>query len=179
VADPPADDVDEAGKTPDVDEGKSPDGESPPSAEEPRGKTYTEAYVKQLRSEQQTNRIKISELEEQLQELADERKSELERTTEERDRLRVENESYKTRDVKIEVAAAHGLGLDTLKFLTGSTKEEIELHAEELAELLKTNAKPTTAGFDGGARKTAQEKKSPEEEHNDFLLKALGRPARR
>jgi hypothetical protein len=41
-------------------------------------------------------------------------------------------------------------------------------------KLLKDKAKPT-AGFDGGARQPAKEKKPPEQEHNELLLRAMGR----
>jgi hypothetical protein len=62
-------------------------------------------------------------------------------------------------------------------FLTGSTREEIELRAEELGKLLAERApqKPAS-GFDGGARQRVPEAQSPEQVHDDLLLRALGRP---
>jgi len=163
------------GQKPDAGEGQNPDGGEQPVAEEPQGRTYSEAYVKQLRNENAKHRNENEELKEKLQEREDADKSELERTVAERDRLKGEVERRQMLDLRIEVAASHGLGLDTLQFLHGSTREEIELRAEELTKLLGEKPKPTTAGFDGGARKTAEQRKSPEEEHNDFLLRAFGR----
>ena len=58
-------------------------------------------------------------------------------------------------------------------FLSGTTREEIELRAEELGSLL--GDRRPAAGFDGGARQLAPEKKSPEQEHNELLLRSMGR----
>ena len=163
------------GKSPDAGEGKSPDGEQQPAAEEPQGRTYSEAYVKQLRNEAAKHRNRIEELEESIQERADADKTELEKLNDRAASAEKKAEDASTRLLRYEVASEHGLDMSAAAFLTGATREEIELRAEELGKLLQDKAKPTTAGFDGGARTTAQEKKSPEEEHNDFLLRTLGR----
>src|SRR5262245_36751800 len=172
----PAGDVVEGQEPEDV-EGQEPGGEGEPDAQEGQGRTYTEAYVKQLRREAAGLRTKLVDAEERLQEREDADKSELERATERATAAEQRAADAETRLVRFEVAAEHGLDLDAAKFLTGSTREEIELRAEELGKLLDT-AKPTPGGFDGGARKPAPAKGTPEEEHNRLLLEALGRGGR-
>ena len=98
-------------------------------------------------------------------------------------------------ELRHEIAAARGLGADAVPLLGGQTIEEIEARADALVTLVAAHGRepareetvpglrpqPRDAGgrwerrasFDGGARETAPEKQSPEEEHNDFLLRAL------
>ena len=64
--------------------------------------------------------------------------------------------------------------MEAATFLTGSSREELELRAEELAKLLADKGRPVSAGFDGGARQPVPETRTPEEAHNDLLLKSLG-----
>jgi hypothetical protein len=175
MSDPtPADVIDE-GTIPTGDAGKSPDGGNRAGEEEPRGRQYSEAYVKQLRTEAGMSRSRIAELEERLEEHESAGKTELERATTRAETAEKRANELETFRLRVEVATDQGLGLDAVRFLTGSTREEIEVNAQELGKMLSEKAKPTTAGFDGGARKTAQDKKAPEVEHNDFLLQAMGR----
>jgi len=181
MADPSPADVAEPGTSPVVDEGKIPAEEGKAQSEEPKGRTYSEAYVKQLRTEAADGRNRISELEEKLQEHEDAGKSELEKWSSRATTAEQTVGELTTKLLRYEVAAASGLDLSAAAFLTGSTKEEIELRAEELGQLLqaKASGKPA-AGFDGGARTTVPEKVSPGDAHNDFLLRAMGRnPERR
>jgi hypothetical protein len=166
----------EAGQVPPEDQGQEPaGGEQPPEGQEPGdGRTYTEPYVKQLRRENAQARTRQAELEERLREYEDKDKTELERLTAaatEAERRASESEA---RLLRYEVAAEHGLDMDAAKFLTGSTREEIELRAEELAKLLTDKGRPPAGTFDGGARGPVPEIKSPEEAHQDLLRQALG-----
>jgi DNA repair exonuclease SbcCD ATPase subunit len=147
---------------------------TPPEGQEPEGKNYSQAYVQQLRREAASSRTRQSELEERLQEYEDKDKSELERLstkTSEAERRATDAES---RLLRYEIAAEHGLGMEAAAFLSGSTREEIELRAEELGKLLADKGRPPAGGFDGGARQPVPEHKTPEEAHNDLLLKSLG-----
>jgi hypothetical protein len=169
----------------DVDEGQEPDdgeGQEPEQRDDPDGegqaptqpRTYSQSYVKQLRRENAEARTRLSELEAQIKTREDADKTEAEKEREARVAAEKERDDLKTQALRVEVAGELGLDLTAVQFLTGTTREEIEHRGEELAKLLK-QGKPA-AGFDGGARpKTPPEKKKPEEEHNDFLLRAMGR----
>jgi len=176
----PADVV--TGQVPVADEGQKPDQpETPPEqGQEPeQERKYSEAYVKELRKEAADRRQQVASLEERLQELEDADKSEQEKLTERLTKRERELEESTTKLLRFEIASEHGLDLSAAKFLSGSTREEMELRAEELTQLLqdKAKAKPA-AGFDGGARRRAPEQKTPEEAHQDLLLTAFGRQPR-
>lgn len=177
--------VDDAEKSSTVDEneGKSPDGgeRTPPEEKDEKGsRTYSEAYVKQLRSENAETRNKVGELEERLQEHENAGKSELEKLTAKLTKETQRADQSEARANRYEVAQQYGLELSASRFLSGSTREEMEAQADELQKLLETKAKQPAAGFDGGARTTAKDPESPEDAHNAFLLGALGKqPARR
>jgi hypothetical protein len=175
MADPSPTDGPE-GQEPEDAEGQEPDADVDDKDEaaksEPR--TYSEAYVKQLRREASSYRTKLTSMEGRLRELEDRDKSEQDKLAERVTAAEARAVEAETRLLRLDVAREHGLDLDAAAFLTGSTREEVELRAEELAKLLKDKAKPS-AGFDGGARQTVPEKGPPEQEHNDFLMRALGR----
>src|SRR5262245_37148815 len=132
-------------------EGKSPDGGTPPTPEEPKGRQYSEAYVKQLRAESAESRNRVDELEEKIKEFEDRDKSELEKLTERATAAEKRAAAAETQRLRFEVAAERGLDLKAAEFLHGSTREEIELRAEELASLLQDGSRKPVAGFDGGA----------------------------
>lgn len=172
--DPPV----EQGKSPVAAEAQEAAGEQKPVAEEPQGRTYSESYVKQLRNEAASSRNKIGELEEKLQEIADRDKSQQEKLNDQLTAEKARADAHERKSLRYEVAAEHGLDMATAEFLSGTTREEMELQAEKLQQLLADKGKPTTAGFDGGARTTAPQRGTPEEEHNKLLLQALGRESR-
>jgi len=174
MADPSPADAAE-GQKPAAGEGQTPkSGEGKPAADA-EGKSYPEAYVKQLRAEQKENRDRIAQLEGRLQEHEDEKKSETERLAEERDREKQRAKELRQELTRYEIAAERGLDMGAAKFLTGATREEMELRAEELGQLLQDRAKPPPPGFDGGARRAAPEPLPPEQAHNAFLLRAMGK----
>jgi hypothetical protein len=175
MADPsPTDDVD-AGQEPEGVEGQEPDGEKKPDdGQEPQGKVYSESYVRALRREASGYRSRVGELEEKLQEHEDRDKSEQEKLAEKAAATEARAIEAESKLLRYEVARDAGLDMAAAAFLTGTTREEIEHRAEELAKLLQDRAKPS-AGFDGGARQPVPEKGPPEQEHNEFLLRALGK----
>ena len=98
---------------------------------EPKGKTFSEAYVKQLREEAAGYRVKLKEIE-------DAEKSELQRAQEAAEAAQRELAATKTEAARLRIAAKHGIGEDHLDFLTGSDEEELEAKAVKLAALIKT-----------------------------------------
>jgi len=69
-----------------------------------------------------------------------------------------------------EVATEKGVPGNLLPLLTATTKEDLEAQANLIIE----NAKPAKPDFDGGPREPTETALSPEEEHNQTFLKALG-----
>jgi hypothetical protein len=190
MADPSLTDIDtDPGQVPDplrnmkagdlIDEGQEPeerDDQEKDGQEPIQPRTYSQSYVKQLRRENAEARKRLEALEAVVKEREDAEKTEAEKEREARVAAEKERDDLKTHALRVEVAGELGLDLTAVQFLTGSTREEIEHRAEELAKLLK-QGKPA-ASFDGGARpKVPPEPKSPEVEHNQFLLRAMGRSA--
>jgi hypothetical protein len=164
------------GQVPASREGQEPESNDDPQPQEgEHGRTYSESYVKQLRREAASSRTRLSELEERLQEYEDRDKTEQQRLNDSLTSAERKAHAAEERLLRYEVAAERGLGMAAAAFLSGTTREEIELRAEELERLLAEQGRPATAGFDGGARPTVPEQKSPEEAHNELLLRSLGR----
>jgi hypothetical protein len=180
MADPSPTDAGDAEQNSAADEGKNPAEEGASASEEPKRRTYSESYVKQLRAEQADNRNRISELEEKLQERENAGKSEVERLTERAIKAEQERDAAEAFRLRVDVASEHGFDLSAVELLSGNTREEVELRAEQLGKLLDATKTKPVASFDGGARQTAKEPLPPEQAHNEFLLRAMGRtPERR
>lgn len=140
-------------------------------------KTFDEKYVRELRKQAADARTRANESEARLKEIADRDKTEAERLAERATEAETRASEAESKLLRYEVAADRDLDLKAAGFLTGSTREEIEARADELAALLaERNETSKTLSLDGGARKTATKRGTPEEEHNDLLLQALGRP---
>jgi hypothetical protein len=163
------------GQVPEGREGQEPESGGDPQPQEGEGRTYAESYVKQLRRENAGLRNRASELEENLQEFTDRDKTELQRLSDNAAAAERRAAGAEERLLRYEVAADRGLPMGAAAFLTGSTREEIELRAEELERLLAEQGRLPTAGFDGGARPTVTEQKTPEQAHQDLILQSLGR----
>lgn len=138
------------------------------------GKTFDEAYVRSLRKEAADNRKALEAATARLQELEDRDKSETEKLAARAAESEARAVEAEARLLRLEVAAERNMKASAVPLLHGSTREEIEASADQLSAFAQDNAKPAT-GFDGGARKTPDETKPPEQAHNDFLLQALGR----
>lgn len=98
---------------------------------EPEGKTFSEAYVKQLREEAAGYRVKLKEIE-------DAEKSELQKAQEAAEAAQRELSAARAEAARLRIAAKHGIGEDHLDFLTGADEEELEAKAVKLAALIKT-----------------------------------------
>ena len=170
-----ADDADDGQKpTGDVPEGQVPTDDGDDDAGDPKSpRTYSESYVRQLRRESSGYRTRLAEVEARLQEFADRDKSDSEKQGEKLVAAETRATEAESRLIRYEVAAERGLDMQAAGFLVGTSRDEIEASADELAKLLKDKGKPPS--FDGGARTPAPEEKPPGEAHNDFLLRALGR----
>ena len=179
MADPSPEATPAGGQEPQGAEGQVPDDadvtSTPDDGQEPKGRTYSEAYVRALRRETAGYRTRLADVEERLQAVDDKERSEVEKLG----AKLADSESRATaaegRLIRYEVAAERGLEGTAVNFLVGTTREEIEASADELVQLLADKGQRAPASFDGGARQPAPESKSPEEAHNDFLLRALGR----
>jgi hypothetical protein len=156
-------------------EGQEPAQEPVEGAKGPEPKTFDEKYVRELRKQAADSRTRAVEAEEKLKEIADREKSESERLTEQATTAKAEAEEAKAKLLRFEIAAERELDLRAAGFLTGTTREEIEARADELVALLAERAEPKKPTLDGGARKTPEKRGSPEQEHNELLLEALGR----
>jgi hypothetical protein len=165
------------GQEPEGREGQEPTSNDAPEAQEGQGRSYSEPYVKQLRREAAAARNRVSELEERVQEFEDADKTEHQRLTDTAETANRRAIAAEERLLRFEVASERGLPMSAAAFLTGSTREEIELRAEELERLLGEQGRLPTAGFDGGARPPVPEQKPPEEAHQDLILRSLGRRA--
>lgn len=105
--------------------------EEAPETVEPEGKTFSEAYVKQLREEAAGYRVKLKEIE-------DSEKSELQKATEAAETAQRELAATKSEAARLRIAAKHGIGEDHLDFLTGADEDELEAKAVKLAALINT-----------------------------------------
>src|SRR5215831_12333143 len=134
------------GQEPEAVEGQEPATGAEPSPSEPQegsgGKHYSEAYVRQLRREAAASRTQLAEQEARLKEYEDRDKTELEKATAQVAESERRASEAELRLLRYEVAAQHGLGVEAAAFLTGSTKEEMELRAEELAKLIADKGRP-------------------------------------
>jgi len=132
-------------------------------------KTFDESYVKELRAEAARHRKEAQEAKAKAQEYEDRDKSELEKLTNKLAKAEQAKTEAETSLLRYQIAAEKQLSAEAAELLTGSTREELEERAERLLSLTKKDEpKPE---FDGGAREPAPEAKSPEEQHNDFLVK--------
>lgn len=72
--------------------------------------------------------------------------------------------------VRMQVALEKSIPADLMEFLAGDTREEIEAKADALMAHLKPRA---ATDFDSGARETVDEKKTPEQQHQELLTALL------
>lgn len=104
--------------------------EEAPKNVELEGKTFSEAYVKQLREEAAGYRVKLKEIE-------DSEKSELQKAVEAAETAQRELAATRSESARLRIAATHGIGEDHLDLLTGADEAELEAKATKLAALIK------------------------------------------
>lgn len=138
-------------------------------------KSFDEGYVKELRKEAAKERTRATEAEKKLAELSERDKTEGEKLA---DRVAASEKratEAETRLLRFEVAANRKLTADAAQLLHGTTREEIEASADALAKFVESQKSTSVPSFDGGTRTTPAAKKSPEQEHNELLLRAFGK----
>lgn len=172
--------ADEEGQEPEPveEEGQEPAVEPEDEPQEGEPKTFDEPYVKDLRKEAASARSRATRAERQLEQLrqaAETSTSDTERLTKAQEAAEARAEAAELRASAYEVAASRSLDLKWADYLTGETREEQDQKADELVKLLAAQGSSKTPSFDGGARTTPAETKTPEEEHNLLLLRAANR----
>src|SRR5215471_10973974 len=107
------------GQEPQAVQGQEPEaGAAPtPEGQEPEGRNYSEAYVKQLRREAAANRTQLSEMESRLHEYEDRDKTELEKLSTKAAESERRASEAELRLLRYEVATERGLGMEAAAFL--------------------------------------------------------------
>lgn len=153
-------------------------------AEQQETKTFNQEDVNRIVGERlMREREKLPNIDElkakaeRLDELEEAQRTETEKLANERDGLKEKLGPLETENLRLRVALDKNLPSQLIDRLKGGTKEEMETDADELMKLV--GGREETTDFDGGARTTPAEKKTPEAAHNDFIQGLLqgGRPA--
>lgn len=111
------------------------EGESAAAQQETTPRSFDEAYVKKLRDEAASYRVKLKEYE-------DRDKSELEKLTERAETAEAQLQKSELEKARLAAAAKHGIGEDHLDFLNGTTAEALDAQAEKLSKIIATPAAP-------------------------------------
>lgn len=147
------------------------DGPKPEPPKEP-AKVPDDTYVKSLRKEAAETRKRLEAANARLQEIENEGKSESEKLQARAAESERRASEAEAKLLRVEVAASRNFQASAIPLLGGTTREEIEASADALAAFVKDN-ETTHPGFDGGARQTPEATKTPEEAHNDWLMRAI------
>lgn len=158
--------------------GGSPEGDpppaDPPAADPPPpsgDKTFTQDQLDKVVGERLAReRDKFADYEDvkakaaRLDEIENEKRSDVEKLTGERDTLKGERDTFKTdaetkahENLRLRVALDKRLPAELVDRLQGETKEDLEADADKLLGLVKT----PTGGWDGGARENATAELAP------------------
>lgn len=119
---------------------------------------------------------RAKELETQVSQFEERDKSETEKLTGKLSKAEQRAEKAEAQLLRFEVAKEKEVPAEAVDLLSGSSREELEASADKILALVKSRPENNeTPNFDGGPRDVAPEPKSPEEAHNDFAMKLLGR----
>lgn len=99
-------------------------------------KTFDESYVRKLREEAATYRVKLKEFE-------DRDKSEVEKLQERATRAEQDLESSRREQARLWVAAKHGISAEHLDLLSGDSEEALEVQAQKIASLVAFKNEPS------------------------------------
>lgn len=149
-------------------EGQEPTAPADTPASEP--KVFDAAYVSKLRSEAAANRREAQEARARVEEFENAQRSEVEKAQAKTSKAEQRAAEAEARLLRFEIATEKQVPSKLVPLLTGKTREELEAQAALILE----NAKPADPDFDGGPRDPSPPAKSPDEEHNDFLIGLLG-----
>lgn len=151
---------------------------------EPAPKTFTQEDVDRVVGERLAReREKYSDHEElkaaaeKLKEIEEANKSELEKAASQRDKFKSDAEKFGSENTRLRVAIEKGLvgdKADLVDRLRGNTKEELEADADALLKMFEGQRQEPTPNFDGGVREPAPTPKTPDQEHNEVILKLAG-----
>jgi hypothetical protein len=147
------------------------DGQAP-KATEP--KTFDEGYVKTLRQEAARYRTEAQQAKEKVSEFEEANQSEMEKLTNRNTSLADESKKLSVENARLRVAIEKQVPGDLVDRLRGDTQEEMAADADKLLGLLNQSGEEPTPDFDGGARESAPEPKTPEAQHDDVVMKLLG-----
>jgi hypothetical protein len=159
--------------------GQEPESTPTPEAPEPTADTtdtttepkqFDAEYVRKLRGEAAAHRKEAQEAKARVEEFENAQRSELERASAKTTKAEQRAAQAEAKLLRFEVATEKQVPPKLVALLTGTTREELEAQAA----LILDNAKPADPDFDGGPREPAGPAKTPEQEHNDLFLKALG-----
>lgn len=109
--------------------------------------------------------------EKKAQEYEDRDKTAEEQATSRAERAEARAADADRRLIRMQVALEKKVPADLMEFLSGDDRAEIEKKADSLMAHLKPR---TETDMDNGARETVEERKTPEQQHQDFLSKILG-----
>lgn len=154
-------------------EGQEP--EAAPTNDEPKAEkpdSFSREYVEKLRAEAASNRKAAQEAAAKVEEYESANQTELEKLTGKLSKAEESRKAAETKLLRFEVAAEKEVPPQAVDFLVGDNREELEAKADKLLQLVKD--KETTPDFDGGARDPAPEPKSPEQSHDEDVLRLLG-----
>lgn len=157
----------EPAPTPTPEPGKQEPAEDAPLGES--GEKALEAFKARAKDAEK----KAKDLEARVEEFENRDKSELQKAQGERDKAKVTAAEATTKALRLEVAVEKSLPSALVPALTGKDKAAMETHADELLKLVKDNG-GSTPDFDGGAREPAPKAETPEQAHNNLVLRALG-----
>lgn len=160
--------------------------QTPPAGEQdtsedvqvPEGAQNPDAVKAALQREREAAKAARHEaegLKARLKEYEDRNKSESEKLAERIAETERQATELAARNLRYEVAAERGLDLKAASFLAGSTREEIEARADELAQMLAAQKQQQTVpSLDGGARPAATPPADPKDAHQSLIAGLLG-----
>jgi hypothetical protein len=131
--------------------------------------TFPAEVVRKLRSENAAARKRAQEAEARAKEFEDRDKTEQQKLAERAEAAEKAAQDSTAKLLRYEVAAEKNVPANLAKFLTGSTKEELEKAADELLKELGGARRQT---FDGGARDSGQQQHGS---MDDAIRRAAGR----
>lgn len=135
--------------------------------------TETVDFWKQKAREQEKRAKDNAEAAKRLTELEEAQKTEAQRLTERADAEFERAQVAEAKLLRYQVASEAGVPANALKFLTGTTREEIEVSAKDVLELIGDAGKPRAPKPDPNQGRTPSEATSPATEFASFIQQQL------
>ena len=129
------------------------------------------AILEKERKERRDAERRAKAAERKAQEYEDRDKSAEEQAIARAERAEKRAEEAEKRNIRVQVALEKGVPADLMDFLPDSTDRSV---VEAKADVLMARMKPNTAtDFDSGVRETQPENKTPEQQHQETLMRML------